>query len=166
MHAWVHPSVIDRWKRARFAAACGVHAGCGGSEPDFESREGGGFNPGYAAGFEGGQFGVRRPLRFLAYKLGLSEPQVTEMARILSDLKTERAQSAVDDRRALTLFADALTGETFDGALAAQGTALRKQEAERLADAVAKALARIHGLLDPAQRERFAYLMRTGALQI
>jgi len=47
----------------------------------------------------GGSFGVRRPLRFLAYKLELDEAQVTELAAILADLKTERAQARVDERR-------------------------------------------------------------------
>ena len=46
-----------------------------------------------------GGFGVRRPLRFLAHKLELDEKQITELARILDELKTERAQAAVDDRR-------------------------------------------------------------------
>src|SRR6266436_2149234 len=35
-------------------------------------------------------FGVRRPLRFLAFKLDLDESQVTELAAIMNDLKTER----------------------------------------------------------------------------
>src|SRR5258707_15515385 len=67
---------------------------------------------------KGGGFGVRRPLRFLAYKLGLDEKQVVELARILDELKTERAQAEVDDRRTLAEFADALAGETFDAAKA------------------------------------------------
>jgi len=33
------------------------------------------------------------------------------MARILNELKTERAQAAVDDRRTLTAFADALASD-------------------------------------------------------
>ena len=59
-------------------------------------------------GFGGGGFGVRRPLRFLAYKLGLDEKQVAELARLLDEVKTERAQAEVDDRRTLSEFADAL----------------------------------------------------------
>ena len=55
-----------------------------------------------------GAFGVRRPLRFLAHKLDLDEKQVTALARILDELKTERAQAAVDDRRSLAEFADAV----------------------------------------------------------
>ena len=50
-------------------------------------------------------FGVRRPLRLLAYKLELDHKQVEQLARILDELKTERAQAAVDDRRTLTAFA-------------------------------------------------------------
>ena len=49
----------------------------------------------------GGGFGVRRPLRFLAHKLDLDNDQVVQLARILDELKIERAQAAVDDRRAL-----------------------------------------------------------------
>ena len=38
--------------------------------------------------------------------------------------------------------------------------------AERLRDAVLKALQQIHGLLDDDQRKRLAYLIRTGTLVI
>ena len=73
-----------------------------------------------ADGFEGrSAFGVRRPLRFLAHKLDLDEKQITELVRILDDVKTERAQAEMDDRRALAEFADAVAGETFDAAKAA-----------------------------------------------
>ena len=57
-----------------------------------------------------GGFGVRRPLRFLAHRLGLDEPQVAALARILDELKTDRAQAEVDRRRTLATFADALSG--------------------------------------------------------
>jgi len=57
-----------------------------------------------------------------------------------------------------------LAGETFDETLANQGAAIRIKSGERLADAVVKALARIHKLLDAEQRDRLAYLIRTGTL--
>jgi hypothetical protein len=47
-----------------------------------------------------------------------------------------------------------------------EAAALRVQTAERLRDAVVGALRRIHAVLDPEQRERLAYLIRTGALSI
>src|SRR5437867_11897027 len=83
----------------------------------------------------GGGFGVRRPLRFLAHKLDLDDRQVTELARILDALRTERAQAEVDRRRTLTAFADSVSSETFDAAKAAEGGDLRLQSAERLRQA-------------------------------
>src|SRR6266550_4137964 len=41
--------------------------------------------------FGAAAFGVRRPLRFLAFQLGLDEAQTRELARILDELKTVRA---------------------------------------------------------------------------
>ena len=118
--------------------------------------------PGQGFGSRG--FGVKRPLRFLAFKLDLSEPQIAALAAILDELKTERAQAAVDDRRALAAFAEAMSGATFDATKAAGSATLRTTSAERLGAAVVKALGRIHALLTPEQRERFAYLIRTGTV--
>ena len=109
---------------------------------------------------------MRRPLRFLAYKLELDERQVAELARILNELKTERAQAEVDRRRTIAAFADAVAGDGFDAAKATEGGALRVHSAERLRDAVVKALQQIHGVLQPEQRSRLAYLIRTGTLVI
>ena len=114
----------------------------------------------------GSPFGVRRPLRFLAYRLDLDERQVAALAAVLDELKTERAQAEVDRRRTLTAFADAVGGATFDDAKAGQAAALRVASAERLRDAVTGALKRIHALLDDDQRGRLAYLIRTGALSL
>ena len=117
-------------------------------------------------GDDGGPFGVRRPLRFLAWKLELSEEQVGALAKVLADLKTERAQAAVDERRVTAAFADALGGEAFDKAKAAEAGKLRTDSAERLRAAVVAALEKIHALLEPEQREQLAYLIRTGTLSI
>ena len=117
-------------------------------------------------GFGGGPFGVRRPLRLLAWKLGLREDQVAELAAVLNELKTERAQHEVDDRRSLTLLADAATADAFDQARADEAVKLRVESTQRLQAQVAKAAARIHALLDPEQRAKFAYLLRTGTLSM
>jgi Spy/CpxP family protein refolding chaperone len=116
--------------------------------------------------FGGGSFGVRRPLRFLAHRLGLDDRQIAELARILDALKTERAQAEVDRRRSVAAFADALGSDTFDAARAAEGGRLRVQSAERLRDAVQKALGEIHAMLRSEQRVQLAYLIRTGTLAI
>jgi len=109
---------------------------------------------------------VRRPLRFLAYRLDLDEPQVTELAAIIGDLKTERAQAAVDDRRALGSLAESVTAEAFDEAKAGEAASLRTQSEARVEEAVVRALKRMHALLTPEQRTRLAYLLRPGTLQM
>jgi Spy/CpxP family protein refolding chaperone len=113
-----------------------------------------------------GAFGVRRPLRFLSHKLDLNEKQAASLARVLDELKTERAQAAVDDRRTTSAFATAVEGGTFDESAAKAGAERRVESAQRLRDAVVKALGQIHALLDEEQRETFAYLIRTGILSI
>ena len=173
----MHPGMFGWWKHARAQQGCGegqaawAGAGCGpGGGPGGPWRFGG---PGHHHGgggddgdFGGGAFGVRRPLRFLAFKLELSEEQVSELARVLDDLKTERAQAAVDNRRTTAAFADAIAGDTFDAEKVGAAASVRVKSAERLKDAVATALGRIHAILDPQQRAKLAYLIRTGALTI
>ena len=117
--------------------------------------------PGFGSGW-----GVRRPLRFLAHKLDLDPKQVAELARILDELKIERAQAEVDDRRARAEFADAMLRETFDADKAAAAGERRVQSAAKLRDAITRTLSAIHALLSPEQRDRFAYLVRTGVLAL
>jgi Spy/CpxP family protein refolding chaperone len=166
----MHPAVIEWWHARQRATSCGEWAGCApaegrgtwgrGPRTDFGDADGG------DGGNGGGPFGVRRPLRFIAYKLDLSDKQVAELARVLDELKTERAQAEVDRRRTVAALADAVAGETFDTGKAGEGAKLRVASAERLRDAVIKALQQIHAMLDPDQREKLAYLIRTGALLI
>jgi Spy/CpxP family protein refolding chaperone len=151
------------WKR-RHEGDCGSHAeaSCGegrGRHERHRSWEASGDH-------DGGSFGVRRPLRFLAWKLELDEAQVAELARVLADLKTERAQAEVDQRRTLTAFADALQGATFDETKAGEGAALRVKSASSLRDAVLTALRKIHAVLSEEQRAKFAYLIRTGTVTL
>ncbi len=123
-----------------------------------------GFGGPHGGDDDGGGFGVRRPLRFLAHKLELDEKQIAELARILDELKTERAQAAVDDRRSLADFAEALSGEVFDTTRATGAGERRVASATKLRDAVVKALSQIHAMLNPDQRSKLAYLIRTGVL--
>src|SRR5208283_2006281 len=103
----MHPGMF--WWHGHRRAACGE----GGAWQAAPFSGGGG---GDGEQFGGGSFGVRRPLRFLAYKLDLDEAQVTELAAILHDLKTERAQADVDHRRTTSALADAVASESFDEA--------------------------------------------------
>jgi hypothetical protein len=105
-------------------------------------------------------------LRFLAHKLDLDEKQVAEFARIINELKTERAQAEVDRRRTVTALADAVASDEYQEQHTTHAGTLRVQSAERLQQAIANALKQIHGVLDTEQRARFAYLIRSGTLSL
>ena len=150
------PHTMGRWWFAH-------KRGCG--PPFMHGGHGSGMHGG-GGGDEGGGFGVRRPLRYLAYRLSLDERQTAEVVRILDELKTERAQVAVDERRTVSAFADVLDAETLDAAKLDEAAAARVRSSERLKNAVVKALKGIHAVLDPEQRKQFAFLIRTGAVQL
>jgi Spy/CpxP family protein refolding chaperone len=156
----MHPGIYQKWKCARAAAEHGEHAGWHGSGKG-ESGKG---ESGYAASDR--SFGVRRPLRFMAHRLELDDEQVQKLARILNDLKTERAQREVDHQRALSQIADLLAGEAFDRGAAEKALKSRLTAAERLEQAVLKALEETHAMLNPAQRTELAYMLRSGQLTI
>ena len=111
-----------------------------------------------------GSGSVRRPLRFLAWKLELDDEQLGEVAKILAELKTERAQEEADGAKRLAAFADAVSGDRFDASRAAAGGELRTASAERMRAATLSALEALHALLEPEQRRTLAYLIRTGAI--
>ena len=155
----MHSGMYWWWKHAGRAAdtgSCGPS--CGRSRWE-------GPPPWFAeGGFGAGGFGVRRPLRFFAMRLGLDERQMREVARILDDLKTERAQASVDHRRMSAALADVLVADTFDAGAAAEAGTTRLHSAERMRQATVRALERLHGVLRPEQRATLAMLIRTGGV--
>jgi len=166
----MHPGFHGWWRARHDAHDMGQHPHCGHERHHHGRFRGGPFEEGGRwAGpqfDEGGVFGVRRPLRFLAYKLGLNEQQVSVLAAVLDELKTERAQAAVDQRRRITALAEAFEGTTIDDQrLANIGVEQEKSDA-RIRDAVAAALKKIHAALDDEQRKQLAYMLRTGTLSI
>ena len=139
-----------------------MHPGCG-----HRHRHEGHFGACAAPSFdEGGVLGVRRPLRYLAYKLELDEAQVATFAAILDELKTERAQSAVDQRRRISALAEAVEGADFDVQRVESAGEEQRRSDERVAAAVGRALQKMHAALDDEQRKKLAYLLRTGALSM
>jgi Spy/CpxP family protein refolding chaperone len=157
----MHPSFYYRWKRAQedhhgeeWASACGRvgwrrHA-------HSHSR----------SAYRASDFGVRRPLRYMAHKLDLDDEQIDTLAAILNVLKTERAQARLDERRSIAGVADAIEGEQFDEATAADALTARVEAADRLKQEVLNTLRKTHKMLDPEQRKRLAYLLRSGQLTI
>jgi hypothetical protein len=166
----MHPGMMAWWRAQQHGGACGEGAcatgeGGGGHHHHWRGGHGGGA---FAAPEQDdfGGFGVRRPLRFLAHKLELEDGQMTELARILNELKTERAQAAVDHRRSTAAIADAISGDALDSKKLSDAAADRVKSAEKLRDAVVNAIGRIHAVLNNEQRAKLAYLIRTGALSI
>lgn len=102
----------------------------------------------------------------MARKLGLDEAQVATLAAILNDIRTERAQASVNERRSVGAFADLLEAEAFDHDKAKEIVAQRAESAQNLAEASAKTIERTHDLLDEEQRQHLAYLLRSGVLTI
>ena len=109
---------------------------------------------------------MRRPLRFLAWKLELEESQIADLAIVLDELKTERAQAAVDLRRTTAALAESVAGSSFDEDKAKGAGHDRLSSVERTQIAVTAALRKIHALLDEEQRKKLSYLLRTGQLSI
>lgn len=120
----------------------------------------------WKSGRHAGSFGVRRPLRYLSYQLDLDESQRRRVAVVLDAVKTEREQAALDEKKMAADLAELvakpqLTDEALNGVLAA-----RVRSTERVQARVAAAIREIVDVLDPDQREEFAYLVRTGAIHI
>ena len=151
-----------RWWRLAHCEPSYAGAGCGTSPRGHE--HGFGMRMEMHGHGHGHGRGARRPLRFLAWKLELDEDQLGEVARILGELKTERAQGEVDHAKGLAALADAVSAESFDAARAAEGAAFRVASAERMRGATVKALEGLHRMLSPEQRRTLAYLIRTGSI--
>src|SRR5258706_12829042 len=67
-------------------------------------------------GFGSSRLGVRRPLRFLTWKLELTGDQVAAVARLLQRLKIERAQAEGGQRRSASGTADTMAAQTLRAA--------------------------------------------------
>jgi hypothetical protein len=165
----MHPGFMGWW-RHRHAHACDTHTGAHGGwheGPGCHGHGGPGFHAsGFDPGDPGGGFGVRRPLRFLAHKLDLNESQLEAFARALDELKTERAQAAVDQRRRVSTLAEALEGGEVDENKLREAGEQQERSATQVRAAVESALRKMHAVLDADQRKRLAYLLRAGVLSI
>ena len=117
-----------------------------------------------------GSFGVRRPLRYLSYQLDLDESQRRQIAAALDSVKLEREQAELDEKKMLSELADLVdagggeSGLDTDSLKAALSARVRASE--QLQKRTAKALKQIAEVLDPDQRQEFAYLIRTGDFRI
>ena len=119
-----------------------------------------------AHGHRASSFGVRRPLRYLAYQLELDDAQMRQVAAVLNRLKTEHEQAALDERRASSALADAFEGDDVGTDAIAQALTQRQSTTERLAAETEAAVKALFAALDADQRERLADLMRAGSFSL
>ena len=111
-------------------------------------------------------FGVRRPLRYHSYHLELDESQTRRMARVLNQLKTERDQAALDEKRTVASVAVLLENGTPTLDEVREALQGRVASAEQLREETAKAVVAISDFLDQDQREEFINLLLTGSVTL
>ena len=155
----MHPGFYYRWKRSQEDRCEGARASACG-------REGWRRHGQQHAGYHASDFGVRRPLRYMAHRLDLDDEQIDKLAAILNTLKTERAQARLDEQRSVAKIAEAIEGDGFDQSKVEEALQLRVTAAERLKAEVLATLHKTHEMLDAEQRKRLAYLLRSGQLTI
>lgn len=112
----------------------------------------------------GSGFGVKRPLRYLAHRLDLDEAQTRRMASILNQLKTEREQASLDEKRTVAAMANLLGDGTPTLDELREALSGRVKSAEHLKEETASAIVSICELLDDDQRDEFINLLLTGSV--
>ena len=141
-------------------AACGPSlGGCHGSGGGGR-WEGDSFGPPFRRhGFgPGGSFW----LRSLFSRLDTTPGQEREIRAAIEELQHTASELKSGLRGSRDDVARAVAGEIFDDAAFAEAGARADVTAGQLKDAFANALRRIHGVLDPKQRERLAELVAKG----
>ncbi|HIG39684.1 MAG: hypothetical protein ABGY96_05940 [bacterium] len=114
----------------------------------------------------GSNFGVRRPLRHLTHRLDLDDSQVRRLASVLNQLKTEREQASLDEKRSTAAIAELLSGGTPTLEECRATLASRLETAKNLNEETAKAIVAISDLLDDDQRIEFTNLLLTGGFAL
>lgn len=137
-----------------------AHAGPSANPNSYQSR----WHSHQGRGSSG--FGVRRPLRYLAQRLDLDDSQTRRMASVLNQLKTEKEQAALDEKRSVAAIAELLTRETPTLEQCRETLVGRLDSARQLNEETAKAIVTISDILDDDQREEFTNLLLTGGFAL
>jgi Spy/CpxP family protein refolding chaperone len=113
-----------------------------------------------------GSFGGRRPLRYLSYQLDLDEPQRRQIGAVLEEVKVEREQADLDEKKMVASLAEQIGKPEVTADSLKHTLSSRVRSTEQIQAIIAEALEKIVGILDADQREEFAYLLRTGAFRV
>lgn len=114
----------------------------------------------------GPMFGVRRPLRYLAWKLELTDEQTRQLVEVLDRLKTAYAQAKLDRDRSTSDIAAVFAGESFAADRMEAALDARTASTRALNTELGVAIRRIFDVLSEAQRQEFAYLLRSGGFTL
>jgi uncharacterized membrane protein len=109
-----------------------------------------------------GPIGGSRWLRALYARLDTTPGQEREIRAALEDLRDRALEARADAPEVRAGIGKALSGEAFDASAFAAVGARVDASTEKLKDALAAALQRVHGALDPKQRERLAEIVSSG----
>lgn len=146
------------WRHA-YAAACWQQACSEASSPPASNQS----RTSMFTWSSGPTFGVRRPLRHLAWKLNLNETQVRDVVDVLDRLKTAYNQARLDQDRSTSEVAAVFSATEFNSERVSAALATRTRATEVLNQELLGAVRRIFELLSEEQRREFAYLLRSGA---
>lgn len=130
---------------------------------------GGGWGHGFGR-HGGGRFGKRSIgrsfwLRAIFTKLDTTPGQEREIRAAIEEMQERAIDAKKDMPEARTNIARALNADAFDtGALEAVNARV-DATAEKMKDAFGSALRRIHGVLDPKQRQRLAEVIASGGFR-
>ena len=106
------------------------------------------------------------PLRHLTYRLDLNESPKRRMATALNQLKTEREQVELIEKRTVAALASLLEAGTPTLAEAKEVLNDRVDSAEHLRDETAKAVVANSDFLDDDQRDKSIEMLLTGAIAL
>ena len=151
------PLHIGRWHRGAWAYAY-AHQRADSSPTTYETRRHEG------RGTSG--FGIRRPLRYLAYHLDLDDGQLRRVAAAFDRLKTEREQTRVDELRTANELGELVAEHSpgIDDVKAALQPRVSATERQQLA--VARAVHDIAQVLDEEQRQQFVALLSSQTIKL
>jgi Spy/CpxP family protein refolding chaperone len=149
------------WRHA-YAAACWQQA-CSNASSNPAPDQASPLRQSMFTWSSGPTFGVRRPLRHLAWKLNLNETQIRDVVDVLDRLKTAYNQARLDQDRSTSEVAAVFSAAAFDADRTTAALATRTRATEALNQELLSAVQRIFELLNEEQRREFAYLLRSGA---
>lgn len=157
-----------RWGRGGWGYG-GGHGGCGGGgcgeHEGWGGRHGHGHHEGWGGGgppWARGGFGRGMMLRALFQRLEATPGQEKVIAQALEELRGEAEKHRGELRQSRADVAKAVRSEGFDEVLFGELFSRHDVTIEAMRKAAMGAIGKVHAILEPKQRERFAEIIEGG----